>query len=75
MKGFRCWFELGAVLGKDTDFGARVMLNFVADDTEGITETVNSKSANSEYYDLQGRRVTAPSKGLYVKDGKTVIIK
>ena len=75
VKGFRCWFELGAVLGKDTDFGARVMLNFVADDTEGITETVNSKSANSEYYDLQGRRVTAPSKGLYVKDGKTVIIK
>ncbi len=32
-------------------------------------------SADGEYYDLQGRRVTAPAKGIYVTNGKKVIIK
>jgi len=75
VKAFRCWFELDAVLGKDTDFGARVVLNFVGSDTEGISETVSGGAVSSEYYDLQGRRVEKPGKGLFVKGGKKIIIK
>lgn len=30
---------------------------------------------NDVYYDLQGRKVTSPTKGLYIKNGKKVIIK
>ena len=43
-------------------------------DPSGITEIVNSKSANSKYYDLQGRQLTAaPTHGLYIVDGKKVV--
>ncbi|MBQ2126880.1 MAG: hypothetical protein II198_04395, partial [Bacteroidaceae bacterium] len=32
-------------------------------------------SAESEIYDLQGRKVEKPAKGLYIVDGKKVFIK
>ncbi len=39
-------------------------------------EAVSSKTAaNSQYFDLQGRRVLAPAKGLYIVNGKKVFIK
>jgi hypothetical protein len=41
----------------------------------GVTEIVNGKSSNSKWYDLQGRRVSEPQKGIYVKDHKKVVIK
>ncbi len=42
----------------------------------GITElTSNPSASNKTIYDLQGRRVTAPSKGLYIVNGKKVVIK
>ena len=34
-KAFRCWFELGAVLDKETNFEARVIFKF-DDETSGI---------------------------------------
>lgn len=37
---------------------------------------VNSKSVNSKYYDLSGRRLsTPPAKGIYIRDGKKVLKK
>ena len=84
VKAFRCWFELGAVLDKETDFGARVMLHFGNEET-GVQEIVNLKSVNGECYDLLGRRVGAAlndkgemrndkvRKGLYIVNGKKVI--
>ena len=52
-------------------------LNFVVDgETTGIDATlVNSEKVNSEVYDLQGRRVAQPTKGLYIVNGKKVVIK
>lgn len=44
-------------------------------DPAGITEVVNGKSDNSKLYDLQGREVTEPAKGLYIKNGKKYIAK
>ena len=43
--------------------------------TSGITETTAGKPVNSTYYDLQGRPVSQPQQGIYVKDGQKVIIK
>ena len=51
--------------------------NVVLDDATGI-ETVNGEGLRengSEAYDLQGRRVLQPRKGLYIVNGKKVIIK
>ena len=37
-------------------------------------DIVNSKSVNSEWYDLSGRRVNNPARGLYITDGQKVMI-
>ena len=43
----------------------------------GISEIAKSQEpkANGQYFDLQGRRVTNPTKGLYIVNGKKVIVK
>ena len=38
----------------------------------GISGTVN---ANGRIYNLQGQQISAPAKGLYIKNNKKVIIK
>ena len=44
------------------------------DDPTGVTSIENRTSANSKYYDLQGRRLQdKPAKGLYIKDGQKYI--
>ena len=42
--------------------------------TTGITPATVTRNHNSAIYDLQGRRVTNPAKGLYIKDGRKVVI-
>ena len=58
--------------------GASSRLSIVFDDnsTTSISTIANSQepTANS-YYDLQGRRVAQPSKGLYIVNGKKVVVK
>ena len=42
----------------------------------GIEQIVNRKSVNSKYHDLLGRPVTEPQrKGIYIQNGKKVVIK
>ena len=41
----------------------------------GITDVKVTKNGNGAIYDLSGRKVTAPAKGLYIKDGKKFIMK
>ena len=45
-----------------------------SDGTTGIRETKQLKE-DGAYYTLQGQRVQNPGKGLYIKDGKKVVIK
>ena len=40
-----------------------------------VTETTVETDANAVYYDLQGRRVDHPVRGVYIVNGKKVIIK
>ena len=54
--------------------GARLSIVFDDDVTTGVTEIVNSKLSNSKYFDLQGRRVAQPQKGLYIVNGKKVFV-
>lgn len=56
--------------------GARTFIGFNDDETTGI-ESVNIEHStmNAEhYYDLQGRRVAQPTKGLYILNGKKVFV-
>ena len=59
--------------------GSRVMRIVADDETTGISETLslndNGEMTNDNVYDLQGRRVTKPTRGLYIVNGKKVVIK
>ena len=74
VKAFRAWFELGAVLNKDTDFGSRISMVFDDDTTTGISSLSPSLSQGERaVYDLQGRRVDEPkAKGIYIVNGKKI---
>ena len=50
---------------------------FAGGETTGISGLLNDKGEmkNDNVYDLQGRRVMQPTKGLYIVNGKKVIIK
>ncbi len=57
-----------------------IFSNVVVSKTEpvdGIGATLNDKAkmTNDHVYDLQGRRVVNPRKGLYIVNGRTVVIK
>ena len=72
MKAFRGFFELADVLTAVEGADSRISMSF-DNQTEGIKETSNLKSQSSNLYDLQGRRVVKPGKGLYIQNGRKVI--
>jgi uncharacterized repeat protein (TIGR02543 family) len=53
--------------------GARLTLIFDEDETSGISTTVNNQEPTC-CFDLQGRKVVSPTKGLYIKNGKKVFV-
>ncbi|MBQ9356610.1 MAG: chitobiase/beta-hexosaminidase C-terminal domain-containing protein [Prevotella sp.] len=53
---------------------ARTFIGFSDDTTTGISAT-QMNDVNSEVYDLQGRRVAQPQRGLYIVNGKKVVVK
>ena len=52
-------------------------LSFDENDVTAISEltTTNCTNNTNEYFDLQGRKVAQPTKGLYIVNGKKVVIK
>ena len=56
--------------------GARALIIIDDENTTGISATLtNNETLNNEYFDLQGRRVAQPTKGLYIVNGKKVIVR
>lgn len=49
--------------------------DFKAESFSSKIEEVKADKIESYYYDLQGRRVKNPTKGLYIKNGKKVVVK
>ena len=64
---------------KNTVSGSRGFIGIDFDDDADGTTNVQSSMFNLQsdevYYNLQGQRVENPSKGLYIKNGKKVLIK
>ena len=52
---------------------ARIDIDFDGDVT--AIETVKAEKANNEYYNLAGQRVAQPTKGLYIVNGRKVVVK
>jgi hypothetical protein len=45
------------------------------DDVSGVEEVKTAEKQSPYYYDLQGRRLINPTKGLYIHNGKKVIVR
>lgn len=72
INGFRGWFDLGAVLGKETDFEVKMYIDIDGEETsvEGISASV----PEGVIYDLSGRKLNnVPQKGIYIVNGKKVM--
>ena len=41
----------------------------------GIQRVTSRQSDDSDYYDLRGMKVANPQKGIYIKNGKKIVIK
>lgn len=54
---------------------ARALTLSFGDETTGIQNAMSESQQTDEVYDLQGRLVKTPTKGIYVKNGKKMIIK
>lgn len=65
----------GRVYLAPTASSAREYLSFLFDDeTAGINNVNVNHNDNDNYYDLQGRHVEHPKRGLYIVNGKKVFI-
>ena len=55
--------------------GFKEIVALTDDDYAGIEIVKQSEDGNGEYFDLTGRKVSHPQKGIYIKNGKKVIVK
>lgn len=74
MKAFRAYFDFYDVLASVENAAARISMNFDEKETTGIRE-MKPIDNNKVIYDLQGRRVANPTKGLYIQNGIKRVIK
>ena len=74
MKAFRAYFDFVDVLDNLENANARISMSF-DDETTRIEDVNVNLNGNDNYYDLQGRRVVHPQKGLYIKNNKKVVVK
>ncbi len=75
MKAYRAYFTFEDVLASVGNAGARITMSFNNGKTTGIRDNNRDAMTNDRYYDLQGRSVRTPAKGVYVRDGQKVVIK
>lgn len=73
IKAFRGYFEFVDVLASLETAASKVKMVF-RDETTGIKNVI-VETANDDMYDLQGRRIVNPDKGVYIKNGKKVVVK
>ena len=75
IKAFRAYFDFMDVLSEVENASSRVVMKWNDEQPTGISEIKHEAQKNSQYYDLSGRRVVRPNKGVYIVDGKKTVIK
>lgn len=74
IKGYRAYFDFYDVLTEVESSSSRVSMFFNGEITD-INKVSKKKSGTSgAVYDLQGRRVNKPVQGIFIKDGKKIVI-
>lgn len=73
LKAFRGYFEFVDILASIENSNSKIQIVF-RDETTGI-KNIETYVNDKAIYDLQGRRVVEPGKGVYIKKGKKIVIK
>ncbi len=73
LKAFRGYFEFVDILASIENSNSKIQIVF-RDETTGI-KNIETYVNDKAIYDLQGRRVVEPGKGIYIKKGKKIVIK
>jgi len=71
LPAYRCYLEFSSTPAAARRFSINVGDNTTAIETVGIA----TLEGEGQYYDLQGRRVTQPQKGIFIKNGKKVVVR
>ena len=66
----RCYLEFGSTSAQARSFSITVGDKTTAIESVGIT----TQGGEDLWYDLQGRRVMQPQKGIYIRNGKKVVV-
>ena len=69
IEGHRAWLAIPKAKASTRGYGLE------DDGTTAINKMVLNNEGSGVFYNLNGQRVTAPTKGLYIKDNKKVMIK
>ena len=64
-----------AILEKGSQESKRMLLTFIDEQTSSIRTTGTVSNDDNTWFTLQGTHVTTPTKGIYVKNGKKIVIK
>lgn len=73
----RCWLAIPKGSGQSAQSASSLVFNTIEEgNTTGVND-VRSKmeDVRGEYYNLAGQRVAQPTKGIYISNGKKVIVK
>lgn len=73
MKAFRCYFDFTDIITSVKDANAPIYMSF-GNETTDIKNKQWSIDDN-RYYNLNGQHVTNVKKGLYIKNGKKLVVK
>ena len=69
LKGFRAYFEL------PEEGSNNIIVRYGNDMATGIDAATMLDELNGNVYDLQGRKVMKAQKGLYIQNGKKIVVK
>ena len=75
MKAFRAYFVMADVLTDVENAAARISFSFDNKPTGINSLNPSQKGEGSKYYNLNGQRTKALRKGLYIRDGKKIVVK
>ena len=75
MKAFRAYFIMLDVLTDVENAAARISFSFDNKPTGINSLNPSQKGEGSNYYNLNGQRTKALRKGLYIRDGKKMVVK
>ncbi len=72
----RCYLDLDDV-STEVPSGARAFVGFgiFGGDTTGINTVKDSQQKTESFYNLSGQRISQPTKGIYIVNGKKVVVK